>query len=101
MLELLDQVEDAIGVDSDTICDKATHSFKSQVGIANDLPVRVNHTVERTKSHIPKDIGVFSNYNYLVLEVCFWNQALYHWFFGTQKKNSRSLIVIYVFTLGI
>ncbi|XP_073222002.1 DNA replication ATP-dependent helicase/nuclease JHS1 isoform X2 [Cicer arietinum] len=69
LLELLDQVEDAIGVDSDTICDKATHSFKSQVGIANDLPVRVNHTVERTKSHIPKDIGVFSNYNYLVLEV--------------------------------
>ncbi|KAL5057456.1 hypothetical protein RYX36_029060 [Vicia faba] len=69
LLELLDQVEDAIGVDSDTVCDKTTHSFKSQDGIANELPVRVNHLVERTESHIPKEVvGDFSNSNYLVLE---------------------------------
>lgn len=80
MLELLDQVEDAIGVDSDTVCDETTHSFKSQDGIANELPVRVNHLVERTESLIPKEVnGDFSNSNYLVLEVCFWNQVLYHW----------------------
>ncbi|KAI5399142.1 hypothetical protein KIW84_064502 [Lathyrus oleraceus] len=69
LLELLDQVEDAIGVDNDTVCDKTTHSFKSQDVIANELPVRVNHLVESTKSHIPKEVvGDFSNSNYLVLE---------------------------------
>ncbi|KAI5399144.1 hypothetical protein KIW84_064504 [Lathyrus oleraceus] len=63
------QVEDAIGVDNDTVCDKTTHSFKSQDGIANELPVRVNHLVESTKSHIPKEVvGDFSNSNYLILE---------------------------------
>jgi hypothetical protein len=76
LLELLDQVEDAIGVDNDTVCDKNTHSFKSQDDFANKLPVKVNHLAERTTSHIPKEVvGVFSNSSYLVLEVCFCNQA--------------------------
>ncbi|CAJ2669775.1 unnamed protein product [Trifolium pratense] len=69
LLELLDQVEDAIGVDNDTVCYKTTHSLKSQDDIANELPVKVNHLVERTKSQIPKDVGVFSDSSYLVLEV--------------------------------
>ncbi|KAK2413784.1 DNA replication helicase [Trifolium repens] len=70
LLELLDQVEDAIGVDNDTVCDKNTHSFKSQDDFANKLPVKVNHLAERTTSHIPKEVvGVFSNSSYLVLEV--------------------------------
>ncbi|KAK2360181.1 DNA replication helicase [Trifolium repens] len=70
LLELLDQVEDAIGVDNDTVCDKNTHSFKSQDAFANKLPVKVNHLAERTISHIPKEVvGVFSNSSYLVLEV--------------------------------
>jgi hypothetical protein len=75
LLELLDQVEDAIGVDNDAVCDKNTHSFKSQDDFANKLPVKVNHQVERTTSHIPKKVGVFSDSSYLVLEVCFCNQA--------------------------
>ena len=88
MLELLDQVEDAIGVDNDTVCDKTTHSGNSQDGIADGLPVRANDLVERTKSHIPKEVvGVFSDSSYLVLEVCFWNQVLYHWFFGATKEK--------------
>ncbi|KAL5071161.1 hypothetical protein RYX36_022048, partial [Vicia faba] len=67
-LELLDQVEETIGVDSDIVCDKTTHSFKSQDGIANELPVRINHLAE-SESHIPKEVfGDFSNSNYLVLE---------------------------------
>ncbi|WJX75871.1 DNA helicase [Trifolium repens] len=70
LLELLDQVEDAIGVDNDTVCDKNAHSFKSQDDFANKLPVKVNHLAERTTSHIPKEVvGVFSNSSYLVLEV--------------------------------
>ncbi|XP_024627209.1 DNA replication ATP-dependent helicase/nuclease JHS1 isoform X2 [Medicago truncatula] len=70
LLELLDQVEDAIGVDNDTVCDKTTHSCNSQDGIADGLPVRANHLVERTKSHIPKEVvSVFSDSSYLVLEV--------------------------------
>ncbi|WJX81359.1 DNA helicase [Trifolium repens] len=69
LLELLDQVEDAIGVDNDAVCDKNTHSFKSQDDFANKLPVKVNHQVERTTSHIPKKVGVFSDSSYLVLEV--------------------------------
>jgi len=102
LLELLDQVEDAIGVDNDTVCDKTTHSCNSQDGIADGLPVGSNHLVERTKSRKPKEIvSVFSDSSYLVLEVCFWNQALYHWFFGAQKKYSCTLIVIYIFTPGI
>lgn len=101
MLELLDQVEDAIGVDNDTVCDKTTHSCNSQDGIADGLPVRANHLVERTKSHIPKEVvSVFSDSSYLVLEVCFWNQALYHWFFGAQKKNSVRLL-LFTFLLQV
>ncbi|KAJ1388065.1 P-loop containing nucleoside triphosphate hydrolase, partial [Sesbania bispinosa] len=70
LLELLDQVEDAIAVDNAAVWNKSTYSFKSQDGIANQLPVRANRAVERTKSHIPKEtVGVFSNSNYLVLEV--------------------------------
>ncbi|TKY49761.1 DNA replication ATP-dependent helicase/nuclease DNA2 [Spatholobus suberectus] len=70
LLELLDQVEDAIAVDDATVCNNNTYSFKPQDQIANELPVRVNPAVERTKSHIPKEvIDVFSNSNYLVLEV--------------------------------
>ncbi|KAK7401394.1 hypothetical protein VNO78_12831 [Psophocarpus tetragonolobus] len=55
LLELLDQVEDAIAVDDDTVCNKNIHSFKvPQDQIANELPVKVNPAVERTKSHIHK-----------------------------------------------
>lgn len=70
MLELLDQVEDAIAVDDVTVCNNNTYSFKvPQDLIANELPVKVNPTVERTKSDIPKEVvDVFSS-NYLVLEV--------------------------------
>lgn len=83
MLELLDQVEDAIAVDDATVRNKGTYSFKSLDGIANKLPVRANHAVERTNSQIPKEVvGVFSNSNYLVLEVCFCYHALFYWLFG-------------------
>ncbi|KAH1248157.1 DNA replication ATP-dependent helicase/nuclease DNA2 [Glycine max] len=70
LLELLDQVEDAIAVDDVTVCNNNTYSFKvPQDLIANELPVKVNPTVERTKSDIPKEVvDVFSS-NYLVLEV--------------------------------
>lgn len=100
MLELLDQVEDAITVDNGTVCNKTTYSFKSQNGVANEHPVRVSHAVERTESHISKEVvGVSSNYNYLVLEVCFWNQALFHWFFGSLKMFSHMLTVVVYFLL--
>ena len=57
-------------MDNDTICDKTTHSFNSQDGIVEELPVRANHLVERTKSHIPKEVvSVFFDSNYLALEV--------------------------------
>ncbi|RDX75612.1 DNA replication ATP-dependent helicase/nuclease DNA2, partial [Mucuna pruriens] len=70
LLELLDQVEDAIAVDDATVCNNKTYSFKPQDQIANELPVRVNPAVERTKPHIPEEVAdVFSNSNYLVLEV--------------------------------
>ncbi|KAK7350768.1 hypothetical protein VNO77_09705 [Canavalia gladiata] len=70
LLELLDQVEDAIAVDDATVCDNKTYSFKSQDRIANELPVRPNPAVERTKSYLLREvIGVFSNSNFLVLEV--------------------------------
>ncbi|XP_020229292.1 DNA replication ATP-dependent helicase/nuclease DNA2 isoform X2 [Cajanus cajan] len=70
LLELLDQVEDAIGDDDDSVSNNNTYSFKPQDQIANELPVRVNPAVERTTSHIPKEVfDVSSNSNYLVLEV--------------------------------
>jgi hypothetical protein len=69
LLELLDQVEDVIRVDNDTVCDKTAHSFNSQDGIANELHVRANHLIERTKSHIPKEVvSVFSDSNYLAFD---------------------------------
>lgn len=78
MLELLDQVEDVIAVDDATVCNKGTCSFKSQDGVADELPVRANHAVERTRSHIAKEgVGVFSSSNYLVLEVCLWSCILF------------------------
>ncbi|XP_061371204.1 DNA replication ATP-dependent helicase/nuclease JHS1 [Gastrolobium bilobum] len=61
LLELLDQVEDAISVDNATVYNKSTYSSKSQNGIADKLPVRANHAGEV--------VSVFSNTNYLVLEV--------------------------------
>lgn len=68
LLELLDQVEDAIGVGDATVSN--INTFKPQDQIANALPVRVNPVVERTKSDKPKDVAdVSSNSNYLVLEV--------------------------------
>ncbi|KAK7256275.1 hypothetical protein RIF29_29716 [Crotalaria pallida] len=70
LLELLDQVEDAITVDDVKVCNKSTSSFKSQDGNADELPVIANHAEETTETQIPKEVvGVFSNYNYLVLEV--------------------------------
>ncbi|KAF7844965.1 DNA replication ATP-dependent helicase/nuclease DNA2 isoform X1 [Senna tora] len=69
LLELLDQVEDAICVEDATICNKSTHFFKSQDGITDSLPVKVDHAVERTMSHTPKEVIGVSNSNYLVLEV--------------------------------
>ncbi|XP_019452538.1 PREDICTED: DNA replication ATP-dependent helicase/nuclease DNA2 isoform X2 [Lupinus angustifolius] len=69
-LELLDQVEDAIAVDDANVCNQSISSFKSQDGVADELPVIANHKVEKTKSQIPKEVvGVFSNYIFLVLEV--------------------------------
>ncbi|KAE9617923.1 hypothetical protein Lalb_Chr03g0040701 [Lupinus albus] len=69
-LELLDQVEDAIAVDDANVCNQNISTFKSQDGVADELPVIANHKVEKTKSQIPKEVvGVFSNYIFLVLEV--------------------------------
>lgn len=95
MLELLDQVEDAITVDNDAICNKTTYSFKSQDGIAND-PARANHAVERTKSHKPKEAtSILSNSSYLALEVCIRNQTLFYSLFGSLKVNFHWFIPIY------
>ncbi|XP_027350618.1 DNA replication ATP-dependent helicase/nuclease DNA2 [Abrus precatorius] len=71
LLELLDQVEDAIAVDDDaTVCTNHTYLYKSQDLIANELPVKANPVIERTKSHLCRGaISVFSSCNYLVLEV--------------------------------
>jgi len=70
LLELLDQVEDAIAVDDAPVCNSNTYSFKVPQNRANELPVKVKPAVERTKSHLPKEVvDVFSNSNYLVLEV--------------------------------
>lgn len=79
MLDLLDQVEDVIAVDSGTPCNETTRFFKSQEVNSNELPIRFNDSVERSKSRIPKEVvGVFANSSYLVLEVCFWNQFFFH-----------------------
>ncbi|ESW20803.1 hypothetical protein PHAVU_005G016100 [Phaseolus vulgaris] len=70
LLELLDQVEDAITVDDAPVCHSNTYSFKVPQNQANELPVKVKPAVERTKSHLPKEVvDVFTNSNYLVLEV--------------------------------
>ncbi|KEH19761.1 hypothetical protein MTR_8g467950 [Medicago truncatula] len=68
-LELLDQVEDVIGVDNDTICDKTAHSCNSQHGLDDELPIKANHLIERNKSHIPKEVvNLFFDSNYLAFD---------------------------------
>ncbi|CAJ1958757.1 unnamed protein product [Sphenostylis stenocarpa] len=71
LLELLDQVEDAIAVDDAPVCNNNPSSFQvPQNQFAGELPVKVKPAVERTKSYLPKEnANVFSNSNYLVLEV--------------------------------
>ncbi|KAL2337269.1 hypothetical protein Fmac_011715 [Flemingia macrophylla] len=71
LLELLDQVEDAIAVDDAPVCNNNTDSFKPQDQIVSELHGRVNPAVETTKSHIRNKevVDVSSNSNYLVLEV--------------------------------
>lgn len=70
MLELLDQVEDAIAIDDAPVFNSNTYSFKVPQNQAYELPVKVRPVVERTESYLPKDgVDVFSNSNYLVLEV--------------------------------
>ncbi|QCD95507.1 DNA replication ATP-dependent helicase Dna2 [Vigna unguiculata] len=70
LLELLDQVEDAIAIDDAPVCNSNTYSFKIPQNQAYELPVKVRPAVERTKSHLPEEVvDVFSNSNYLVLEV--------------------------------
>ncbi|XP_025658786.1 DNA replication ATP-dependent helicase/nuclease JHS1 [Arachis hypogaea] len=70
LLELLDQVEDAIAVDDATVCNKGTDSLKCCDGIADELPVRANHAEERTRSHSSKeDMVAVSSSSYLVLQV--------------------------------
>ncbi|XP_054795481.1 DNA replication ATP-dependent helicase/nuclease JHS1-like isoform X1 [Prosopis cineraria] len=69
LLELLDQVEDAICVEDATICDKSANYIKSQDGIADNLPIRVDSAAESTRIHKPKEALGGSSSNYLVLEV--------------------------------
>ncbi|XP_022637202.1 DNA replication ATP-dependent helicase/nuclease DNA2 isoform X2 [Vigna radiata var. radiata] len=70
LLELLDQVEDAIAIDDAPVFNSNTYSFKVPQNQAYELPVKVRPVVERTESYLPKDgVDVFSNSNYLVLEV--------------------------------
>lgn len=88
MLDLLDQVEDVIAVDNGTPCNETACSVKSEDVNSNELPIRFNDSVERTKSRIPKKaVGVFANSSYLVLEVCSWSRLFFHWFFSSLKKN--------------
>ena len=71
---MLDQVEDAISVEDATICDNSASVLKFQDGEADDLLVKVDPAVERTKSHRPEEvINESSNSHFLVLEVCFVN----------------------------
>ncbi|KAI9092990.1 hypothetical protein K1719_027513 [Acacia pycnantha] len=69
LLELLDQVEDAICVENSTICDKSTNYIKSQDGVAHNLPIGVDSAAESSIIHTPKEAISGSNSNYLVLEV--------------------------------
>ncbi|WVZ00430.1 hypothetical protein V8G54_026499 [Vigna mungo] len=70
LLELLDQVEDAIAIDDAPVLNSNTYSFKVPQNQAYELPVKDRPVVERTESHLPKEgVDVFSNSNYLVLEV--------------------------------
>ncbi|KAI4353108.1 hypothetical protein L6164_002081 [Bauhinia variegata] len=70
LLELLDQVEDAISVEDTTIFGNSTYSLKVQGQNTDNLPLKVHHAVERIKSDIPKEvIRVSPNSHYLVLEV--------------------------------
>ncbi|MED6121097.1 hypothetical protein PIB30_027033 [Stylosanthes scabra] len=70
LLELLDQVEDAIAVDDAIVCNNGTDSLKSCDGITDEIPVRADHAVVRTRSHISKqEVVAFSSSNYLVLQV--------------------------------
>lgn len=74
LLELLDQVEDAICVEKPTICNENTNYIKSLDGIADNLPIGVDSAAESTIIHTPKEAVGGSNSNYLVLEVFFfWN----------------------------
>ncbi|XP_028798856.1 DNA replication ATP-dependent helicase/nuclease DNA2 isoform X2 [Neltuma alba] len=69
LLELLDQVEDAICVENATICDKNANYIKPQDAIADNLPIRVDCAAESTIIHTPREAISGSNSNYLVLEV--------------------------------
>ncbi|MED6209254.1 hypothetical protein PIB30_053003 [Stylosanthes scabra] len=70
LLELLDQVEDAIAVDDAIVCNNGTDSLKSCDDIADEIPVRADHAVERTRSLISKqEVVAVSSSNYLVLQV--------------------------------
>ncbi|KAF9669729.1 hypothetical protein SADUNF_Sadunf14G0137400 [Salix dunnii] len=68
LLELLDQVEDAISAEDSE--PTAVNSFKTQDGNVYDMPCNAGSLVKEAAIDPPESVAVpFSNYNFLVLEV--------------------------------
>lgn len=70
LLELLDQVEDAISVEDSE--PSTVNSSKTQDGNGYDMPCNAGSLVKEAAIDPPESVAVpLSNYNFLVLEVLF------------------------------
>jgi len=70
LLELLDQVEDAISVEDSE--PSTVNSSKTQDGNGYDMPCNAGSLVKEAAIDPPESVAVpLSNYNFLVLEVIF------------------------------